>query len=104
MLAERRRLQRVLLAALLLSQGTPMLLAGDELGHTQRGNNNAYCQDNDTTWLDWNRADAGLTAFVARLLALRREAEPLRSAPMVAGRAAAPGAAALRWLRPRATP
>ncbi len=75
-----RRLQRALLAALLLSQGTPMLLAGDEIGHTQQGNNNAYCQDNDTTWLDWDRADAGAAArYVARLLALRREAALLRS-------------------------
>jgi len=98
-LAERRRLQRVLLAALLLSQGTPMLLGGDELNHTQRGNNNAYCQDNDITWLAWNRADAGLTDFVARVLALRREAEPLRS---VRWWPAMPpsGAAALRWLTP----
>jgi len=98
-LAERRRLQHVLLAALLLSQGTPMLLAGDELGHTQRGNNNAYCQDNDTTWLDWNHADAGLGGYVARLLALRREAEPLRHAhwwPAVPP----PGDTALHWLAP----
>jgi glycogen operon protein len=78
--AERARLQRVLLAALLLSQGTPMLLAGDEIGHTQHGNNNAYCQDNETTWLAWNRADEPLRRFVAQLLALRREAAPLRSA------------------------
>ncbi|MDM0106229.1 glycogen debranching protein GlgX [Variovorax sp. J22R24] len=98
-LAERRRLQRVLLAALLLSQGTPMLLGGDELGHTQRGNNNAYCQDNDTTWLAWHRADAALTAFVARVLALRREAEPLRSAQWWPAVPPA-GAAALRWLTP----
>jgi glycogen operon protein len=98
-LAERRRLQRVLLAALLLSQGTPMLLAGDELGHSQRGNNNAYCQDNDTTWLAWDRAEAGLGAFVARVLALRREAEALRHARWWP---ATPieGTPALRWLAP----
>ena len=97
--AERHRLQRALLAALLLAQGTPMLLAGDELDHTQRGNNNAYCQDNETTWLDWSRDDASLAAFVARVLALRREAEPLRSTrwwPAVPE----PGATALRWLAP----
>ena len=94
-LAERSRLQRVLLAALLLSQGTPMLLAGDELGHTQRGNNNAYCQDNDITWLDWIGADAELTAYVARLLALRREATPLRS-----GHWWPADTPALRWLTP----
>ena len=96
---ERRRLQRVLLAVLLLSQGTPMLLAGDEIGHSQGGNNNAYCQDNDTTWLDWDRADGAMTAFVARLLALRREAAPLRSTQWWPGEPA-PGASALRWLAP----
>lgn len=98
-LAERRRLQRVLLAVLLLSQGTPMLLAGDEIGHTQRGNNNAYCQDNTTTWLDWARADAGMAAYIARLLALRREAEPLRSTRWWPAEPAT-GATALRWLAP----
>ncbi len=102
-LAERRRLQRVLLASLLLSQGTPMMLAGDEIGHTQRGNNNAYCQDNDTTWLDWNHADANLGAYVARLLALRREAEPLRHAKWWPS-APPPGDTALCWLAPEGHP
>jgi glycogen operon protein len=97
--AERRRLQRVLLAVLLLSQGTPMLLAGDELGHTQHGNNNAYCQDNETTWLDWVGADAEQADFVAQLLALRREATPLRGAQWWPG-APVPGGTALRWLTP----
>src|SRR5205823_5085609 len=50
----RARQSRNMLATLLLSQGTPMLLAGDELGRSQSGNNNAYCQDNETTWLDWD--------------------------------------------------
>lgn len=76
--ALRGRLQRALLASTLLSQGTPMLAAGDEFGHSQRGNNNPYCQDNETTWLDWARADADLLAFTTRLLALRRRALPLR--------------------------
>lgn len=75
--ALRGRLQRALLASTLLSQGTPMLAAGDELGHTQGGNNNPYCQDNETTWIDWSRADADLLAFTTRLLALRRQALPL---------------------------
>ena len=101
--AERRRLQRVLLAVLLLSQGTPMLLAGDELGHTQKGNNNAYCQDNAITWLDWAQADASLSAYVARLLALRRDAAPLRSNRWwpATPDADAPG---LRWLTPDGRP
>ncbi|MDM0027948.1 glycogen debranching protein GlgX [Variovorax saccharolyticus] len=98
-LAERLRLRRVLLAVLLLSQGTPMLLAGDEIGHTQRGNNNAYCQDNETTWLDWDRADPAMTAYVARLLALRRDAAPLRSTRWWPAEAPQ-GATALRWLAP----
>lgn len=102
-LAERARLSRVLLAALMLSQGTPMLLAGDEIGHSQRGNNNAYCQDNDIAWLDWVRADAGLTEFVAQLTALRREAAPLRSSRWWPA-SPTPGEPALRWLAPDGNP
>ncbi len=75
-IATRRRVRRALLATLLLAQGTPMLLAGDELGRTQMGNNNAYCQDNAVSWLDWAHADAELAAFVARLIVLRGS-EPL---------------------------
>ena len=76
-LALRARLQRALLATLLLSQGTPMLAAGDELGHSQGGNNNPYCQDNATTWIDWSVADDALTDFCARLIALRHHLQPL---------------------------
>ncbi|RLM20696.1 glycogen debranching enzyme GlgX [Brenneria alni] len=64
--------QRSLLTTLLLSQGTPMLLAGDELGHSQQGNNNAYCQDNELTWLHWDTADRALMRFTAGLIHLRR--------------------------------
>ena len=71
-LALRARQQRVLLATLLLSLGTPMLLAGDEIGHSQRGNNNAYCQDNTITWLAWAQADQALCTFVQSVLALRQ--------------------------------
>jgi glycogen debranching enzyme GlgX len=74
--ALRGRIKRALLASVVLSQGTPMLAAGDELGHSQRGNNNPYCQDNETTWIDWARADQTLIDFTARLLALRRQAQP----------------------------
>ena len=59
---------RALLASTLLSQGTPMLAAGDEFGHTQQGNNNPYCQDNPTTWLDWSRADPDLIVPGQRLV------------------------------------
>jgi glycogen debranching enzyme GlgX len=74
--ALRARLQRALLATTLLSQGTPLLAAGDELGHTQGGNNNPYCQDNKTTWIDWSLADQTLVDFTAHVLALRRALRP----------------------------
>ena len=67
----RARRVRAMVTTLFLSQGVPMLLAGDELGRTQRGNNNAYCQDNEMSWLDWSAVDHDLTAFVARLSELR---------------------------------
>ena len=75
----RARSRRALLASLLLSQGTPMLLAGDEFGHSQQGNNNAYCQDNTINWLDWASADQAQIEFVASLLKLRRECPALQS-------------------------
>lgn len=68
----RKRRIKAMLATLMFSQGVPMLLAGDELGNTQWGNNNAYCQDNDITWLDWESADKELSAYVAELITLRR--------------------------------
>jgi isoamylase len=68
----RARQQRNLLATLLLSQGVPMLLAGDEIGRTQHGNNNAYCQDNDVSWIRWADADLDLLYFTVSLLAFRR--------------------------------
>ena len=70
----RRRVRAALLATTLLSQGTPMLAAGDELGHTQRGNNNPYCQDNEITWIDWAHVDAPMLELTRRLIALRRQA------------------------------
>ncbi|MET9198124.1 glycogen debranching protein GlgX [Streptomyces olivaceus] len=76
----RGRQQRNLLATLLLSQGIPMLSHGDELGRTQRGNNNAYCQDNDISWIDWRLDDEqrSLLDFVRRLIALRADHPVLR--------------------------
>ncbi|WP_110877087.1 glycogen debranching protein GlgX [Franconibacter helveticus] len=68
----RRASVHALLTSLLLSQGTPMLLAGDEFGHSQHGNNNAYCQDNELTWLNWKEANQGLITFTAALTHLRR--------------------------------
>jgi isoamylase len=69
----RDRQRRNLLATLLLSQGVPMISGGDEIGRTQWGNNNAYCQDNELSWYDWGRRDNDLLGFVARLIRLRRD-------------------------------
>jgi isoamylase len=74
--ALRKRQQRNFLATLLLSQGVPMLLAGDEIGRTQQGNNNPYCQDNEVSWVNWEQADNHLLDFVRQLTAVRR-AHPL---------------------------
>lgn len=68
----RRRLRRAMMASLLLAQGTPMLCAGDEIGNTQHGNNNAYCQDNPVGWLDWSKPDLDFKNFVSQMVALRR--------------------------------
>jgi glycogen operon protein len=70
--AARGRRQRAILATLFFSQGIPMMLAGDEIGNSQRGNNNAYAQDNETGWVDWKHADEKLLAYVRRLSELRR--------------------------------
>ena len=84
-------------------QGTPMLLAGDEFGRTQGGNNNAYCQDNEISWLDWSMAaiasrELRCTAYVARLIALRREHPVLRQPHFLHGRShPAPGIADIAW-------
>ncbi|WP_153505800.1 glycogen debranching protein GlgX [Cumulibacter manganitolerans] len=69
----RERRSRNFIATLMLSQGVPMLLHGDELGRTQQGNNNAYCQDNELTWVDWSAVDEDLLAFTSALTKLRHE-------------------------------
>ena len=71
-LALRRQRQRNMLATLFFSQGTPMLLAGDEISNSQGGNNNAYCQDNAIGWVDWANADTELLDFKAELVAFRK--------------------------------
>ncbi len=83
----RERQKRNLLSTLLLSQGTPMILGGDEFGRTQRGNNNAYCQDNEISWVDWNHDDNAklLTRFVQRLTRLRRDYPVLRQSRFLSG-------------------
>jgi len=81
---------------LLLSAGVPLLLGGDELGRTQRGNNNAYCQDNEITWLDWSAVDEDLLRFTKELIALRRGHPVFRRRRYLTGKAAAD----LRWFTP----
>jgi isoamylase len=72
-IALRQKQKRNFLATLFLSQGVPMLLAGDEFGQTQNGNNNAYCQDNEISWLDWQKADTDLLQFTQKLIMLRKQ-------------------------------
>jgi glycogen operon protein len=86
-LALRARQQRNILVTLMLSQGVPMLLAGDEIGRTQNGNNNAYCQDNEISWLDWAQADQILHAFTRRLIAFRHAHPAFRRRRWFLGRA-----------------
>ena len=91
--------RRALLATLFCAQGTPQLLAGDEIGHSQQGNNNGYCQDNALTWLAWPQADGEMTDFVAGLAALRRQHPGLRHARWFSGQSLAPGGPVdIAWL------
>ena len=96
----RQRQSRAMLATLLLSFGVPMLLGGDERGRTQRGNNNAYCQDNDITWFDWSRGDGDLLAFTQRLIAFRKQHPVFRRRRFLAGKEAAE----LGWYTPAGAP
>jgi isoamylase len=86
-LSLRARQKRNLIATLLLSQGVPMILMGDEISRSQKGNNNAFCQDNETSWLDWNSAasDPDLLTFTAALLHLRRRHEAFRRRSFLSG-------------------
>ncbi len=101
-LALRRRQERNFLTTLFLSQGVPMLLGGDEMGRTQHGNNNAYCQDNDLSWFHWDDADDELRAFTRSLIALRREHPVFRRRHWFQGRPLR-GTVDICWLRPDAT-
>ena len=82
----RRKQVRNVLSTLMLSQGVPMLLGGDEFGRTQHGNNNAYCQDNETSWYDWEHMDAELLDWTRRLIGLRREHPVFRRRRFFQGR------------------
>jgi glycogen operon protein len=96
--ALRERVARAMMATLLLAQGTPMLCAGDEIGNSQQGNNNAYCHDSPLAWLDWANADTGMQRFVSRVLALRRAHATLRPSDWRSSAAPGAGAPHLTWL------
>jgi glycogen debranching enzyme GlgX len=109
---QRRRLQRALLATLFIAQGVPMLQGGDELGRTQAGNNNAYCQDSELTWLNWGPSSSpalaektrkethGLHKFVAGLIELRRRFPQLRQRDWLTGERNASGRRDVIWWHP----
>ena len=106
--ALRDRQMRNFLVTLFCSQGVPMLLAGDELGRTQQGNNNAYCQDNEISWVDWDAADehGDLLDFTCKLIELRREHPVFRRRRFFSGELAGDGGTELRdisWLTPDGT-
>ena len=102
--ALRARQQRNLLTTLLLSQGVPMLLGGDELGRTQGGNNNAWCQDNEISWLDWEAADWELHEFTKSLIALRSRQPVFRRRDFLIGDASRSGVPDVAWYRPDGAP
>ncbi|HEX6119059.1 MAG TPA: glycogen debranching protein GlgX [Dongiaceae bacterium] len=104
-IAQRQQQKRTFLATLLLSLGTPMLLAGDEIGHSQSGNNNAYCQDNETTWIDWRSRSVGdeaMLAYTQRLVALRAAHPVLRGMRFLHGTTSGPhGIKDITWFAPQ---
>jgi len=103
-LALRRQLRKNQLACLLLAQGLPLILAGDEVGNTQFGNNNAYCQDNEIGWVGWEglgREGDDLTDFIGRMIELRRRFPQLRSQRWLEGRRP-DGSYGVLWLTPTA--
>jgi glycogen operon protein len=96
-----------MLTTLLLSQGVPMISAGDECRRTQHGNNNAYCQDNAVSWFDWSllKANAGLLRFCRSLIAFRRDQPSVRRTTFLSGRSPGPGTLAdVSWFAPSGRP
>jgi isoamylase len=104
--ALRAKQQRNMLATLLLSLGVPMILAGDERNHSQQGNNNTYCQDNELTWLDWQANDEGwaLHQFTKQLIALRKQHRVFRRDSFFAGRPSRGNYADIYWVAPDGQP
>lgn len=104
-LALRARMRRNLLISLLLSEGVPMLLAGDEVGHTKHGNNNTYCQDNALSWIDWKQSDLELLELTRGLIRFRREHPVFRRPRWFHGRSVRGTALSdIGWFRPGGEP
>jgi len=99
-LALRARQSRAMLTTLMLSFGVPLMLGGDELGRTQQGNNNAYCQDNEITWVDWADADTALLEYATNLIEFRRAHPVFRRRRFLTG----VEAEELRWFTPAGAP
>jgi len=99
-LALRARQSRAMLTTLMLSFGVPLLLGGDEMGRTQQGNNNAYCQDNEITWFDWANQDSALKDYTTKLIAFRRAHPVFRRRRFLSGAQASE----LEWFTPAGTP
>jgi glycogen operon protein len=99
----RDRRRRNMIATLLLSQGVPMLLGGDELGNSQDGNNNAYCQDNEIGWTNWEGLDDPFLAFCKGAIAFRKSHPALRQERFLTGEAGEDGSVEIAWYRPDGT-
>ena len=103
--AKRARQRKNVLATLLVSQGVPMLLGGDEIARTQQGNNNAYCQDNEISWFDWEHADRDLLAFAQRAIAFRKQHPAFRRRRWFKGKPIrGKGVSDVGWFKPDASP
>src|SRR5690606_23108634 len=102
---QREKIMRNLIVTLLASHGTPLLLAGDEFGNSQHGNNNTYCQDNETSWLDWSSLDtargADLHAFVKGMIGVRKSNLLYRCERYQCADDIIPGLKALHWFDER---
>jgi glycogen operon protein len=96
-LLKRAQRQRNMLSTLLLSQGTPMLLGGDEIGNSQQGNNNAYCQDNPIGWINWDEADNELLEFAHELVSFRKKHPAVRQSAFLHGDTDANGFPDVEW-------
>ncbi|MFD1961759.1 hypothetical protein ACFSHP_26850 [Novosphingobium panipatense] len=98
--AARARRRRAMVATLMISQGVPMLLSGDEIGNSQQGNNNVYCQDNATAWIDWEAADGAFLDFCSRMIELRHQFPVLAQENFLLGKTGDNERVEVAWFQP----